>query len=31
MEHNMQKLMDKGYDYDVKSMAAYLEKSFFKK
>ena len=24
MEHNMQKLIDKGYDYDVKSMAEFL-------
>jgi cytochrome c553 len=24
MEHNMQKLMDKGYDYDINSMAEYL-------
>lgn len=24
MEHNMQKLLDKGYDYDVNSMAKYL-------
>ena len=31
MEHNMQKLMAKGYDYDPKSMAEYIEKSFFNK
>jgi cytochrome c553 len=30
MEHNMQKLLDKGYDYDPKSMAEYLEKNFYK-
>jgi len=24
MEHNMQKLIDKGYDYDIKSMAEFL-------
>ena len=26
MEHNMQKLIDKGYDYDVNSMAEYMSK-----
>ncbi len=31
MEHNMQKLLDKGYDYDPKAMAEYLEKNFYKK
>jgi len=31
MEHNMQKLLAKGYDYDPKAMAEYLEKSFFNK
>ena len=31
MEHNMQKLMAKGYDYDPKAMAEYIEKSFFNK
>ena len=30
MEHNMKKLLDKGYDYDPKSMAAYIEKNFYK-
>jgi len=30
MEHNMQKLLDKGYDYDPKAMAEYLEKNFYK-
>ncbi len=30
MEHNMKKLIDKGYDYDPKAMALYIEKSFFK-
>ena len=30
MEHNMQKLLAKGYDYDPKAMAQYLEKSFHK-
>jgi len=24
MEHNMQKLVDQGYDYDVNSMAEFL-------
>lgn len=31
MEHNMQKLIEKGYDYDIKDMAEYLYKSFYKK
>jgi len=31
MEHNMQKLIDKGYDYDPSAMAKFLEKSFFDK
>ena len=31
MEHNMQKLLAKGYDYDPKAMAEYLEKNFYKK
>lgn len=26
MEHNMQKLIDKGYDYDINSMAEYMSK-----
>ncbi len=30
MEHNMKKLIAKGYDYDVKAMAEFLEKSFYK-
>ncbi len=30
MEHNMQKLIQKGYDYDPKAMAEFLEKSFYK-
>ena len=30
MEHNMQKLLAKGYDYDPKAMAEFLEKSFYK-
>lgn len=30
MEHNMQKLLAKGYDYDPKDMAEFLEKSFYK-
>ncbi len=29
MEHNMQKLLDKGYDYDPKAMADYIEKNFY--
>ncbi len=28
MEHNMKKLTDKGYDYDIKSMAEYIHKTF---
>jgi len=31
MEHNMKKLIEKGYDYDPKAMAEFLEKSFYKK
>jgi len=30
MEHNMKKLIEKGFDYDPKAMAQYIEKSFFK-
>lgn len=30
MEHNMQKLIDKGYDYDVKAMAEYMHGTFKK-
>ncbi|OQX73187.1 MAG: hypothetical protein B6D59_06385 [Campylobacteraceae bacterium 4484_4] len=30
MEHNMQKLIAKGYDYDPKAMAEYIEKNFYK-
>ncbi len=30
MEHNMKKLIAKGYDYDPKAMALYIEKSFYK-
>ena len=30
MEHNMQKLIDKGYDYDVKAMAKYMFGTFHK-
>ncbi|MEA3228013.1 MAG: c-type cytochrome [Campylobacterota bacterium] len=30
MEHNMQKLIEKGYDYDVKSMAEYMYGTFKK-
>ncbi|MCK9492040.1 MAG: c-type cytochrome [Sulfurimonas sp.] len=26
MEHNMQKLVDKGFDYDINSMAEYMSK-----
>lgn len=26
MEHNMQKLVDQGYDYDINSMAEYMSK-----
>ncbi len=29
MAHNMQKLLDKGYDYDPKAMADYIEKNFY--
>jgi cytochrome c553 len=31
MEHNMQKLLDKGYDYDPKAMAEYIDKNFYKR
>jgi len=31
MEHNMKKLIDKGYNYDPKAMAEYIEKNFYKK
>ena len=31
MEHNMKKLIAKGFDYDIKAMAKFLEKSFYKK
>ena len=31
MEHNMKKLFDKGYNYDPKDMAQYIEKNFYKK
>jgi small subunit ribosomal protein S2 len=27
----MQKLLDKGYDYDPKAMAEYIEKNFYKR
>jgi len=30
MAHNMQKLLEKGYDYDPKAMAQYIEKNFYK-
>jgi cytochrome c553 len=30
MEHNMQKLIDKGYDYDIKAMAEYMYGTFKK-
>lgn len=30
MAHNMQKLMEKGFDYDPKAMALYIEKNFYK-
>lgn len=30
MAHNMQKLLQKGYDYDPKAMAEYIEKNFYK-
>ena len=29
MEHNMKKLLAKGYDYDAKDMAQYIEKNFY--
>jgi hypothetical protein len=28
MEHNMQKLTEKGYDYDIKAMANYIFNTF---
>jgi cytochrome c553 len=31
MEHNMKKLFDKGYNYDPKDMAQYIEKNFYKR
>lgn len=31
MEHNMKKLLDQGFDYDITEMAKFLEKSFYKK
>ncbi|MBD3792068.1 MAG: hypothetical protein IE918_07990, partial [Campylobacterales bacterium] len=31
MAHNMKKLAEKGYDYDPKAMAEYIEKSFYKR
>jgi cytochrome c553 len=31
MEHNMKKLIEQGFDYDIKAMAEFLEKSFYKK
>lgn len=30
MAHNMKKLLEKGYDYDPKEMAQFIEKSFYK-
>ena len=30
MAHNMKKLLDKGYDYDPKEMAQFIEKNFYK-
>ncbi|MDD2451221.1 c-type cytochrome [Sulfurovum sp.] len=30
MAHNMKKLAEKGFDYDPKAMAEYIEKSFYK-
>ncbi|KIM04561.1 MAG: hypothetical protein KU29_10385 [Sulfurovum sp. FS06-10] len=30
MEHNMQKLIEKGYDYDTKVMATYMYETFHK-
>lgn len=30
MEHNMQKLVDQGYDYSIKSMAQYIYSTFKK-
>lgn len=29
MEHNMKKLAEKGYDYDIKMMANYLHNTFY--
>ncbi len=29
MAHNMKKLFEKGFDYDPKSMAMYIEKNFY--
>ena len=31
MAHNMKKLLEKGWDYDPKAMAVFIEKSFYKK
>lgn len=31
MAHNMKKLAEKGFDYDPKAMAEYIEKSFYQK
>lgn len=31
MGHNMQKLLEKGYNYDPKEMAIYIEEHFYKK
>jgi len=31
MAHNMQKLLEKGYDYDPKAMAEFIAKNFYKK
>ncbi|MEA3417838.1 MAG: hypothetical protein U9Q90_00425 [Campylobacterota bacterium] len=30
MAHNMKKLLEKGWDYDPKAMAVFIEKSFYK-
>ena len=31
MAHNMKKLLEKGYNYDPKAMAEYIEKNFYQK